>query len=306
MPLSRRHLLAAGTALGATALAPAALADRATAREADGRYPVLIGPPTGPRLHIMSYNIRLDADAPPRSWDNRRPLVRTLLQGEQPSVLCTQEGFFYMLQDLKADHQAYDWIHLGREGGSAGEATCVLYDRRRLSVLAYDHLWLSDTPRLIGSKNWGNDVVRMLTWVRFRDLLTDKEFYVVNNHFDHRSEPSRQKGASLNLEVASDFDAPVVVAGDFNTEPGGESHRILTEGGLVDSWDAAEERLTEEYGTFNGWDPEPRPAPESRRIDWILGEPGIRYHAAAVNTYSAPGGRNPSDHWPVQALISLP
>jgi endonuclease/exonuclease/phosphatase family metal-dependent hydrolase len=66
---------------------------------------------------------------------------------------------------------------------------------------------------------------------------------------------------------------------------------------------AAAERLTPEWGTFNYWDPEPREA--ANRIDWIMTEPSIHVHQAAINTYSR-NGLVPSDHWPVQALISLP
>lgn len=301
--LGRRHVLGAGLAVGAAAVASTALPGTARAQDAALHGP-LIGPPSGDRIHLLTFNIRYQGgDASPHTWEERRPLVKRVLRTEQPTVLFTQEGLFGQLQDVLEDLRGYDWIHLGRLGGSQSEATAIMWVRDRLKVLEYDHLWLSDTPRLIGSKGWGNNVVRMLTWIRFEDLRTGKDFYVVNNHFDHRSEESRQKGAQMNLDVIAPFESPVVVAGDFNNTPDTAIHQILTDGGLVDTMLAAEEQVTPVYGTWNGWDPVP--TEEERRIDWILTTPDIRIEEAGVNTY-AKRGLTPSDHWPAQALISLP
>ncbi|WP_026929684.1 endonuclease/exonuclease/phosphatase family protein [Glycomyces tenuis] len=298
--LSRRNILGAGLVVGA--VAGTALTGTAHAEEAEGRG-ALIGPASGDRLHLITFNLRYEGGNPsPRTWDERRPLVKTVLRRERPTVLFTQEGLFGQLQDVHDDLHGYDWIHLGRLGGSQSEATAVYWRRDRLKVLEYDHLWLSDTPRLIGSKGWGNNVVRMLTWVRFEDLETGRDFYTVNNHFDHQSEDSRQKGAQMNLDVIAEWTSPVIVAGDFNNTPDTAIHRIFTDGGLVDTMLEAEEQVTPVYGTWNGWDP--LPSEDARRIDWILATPGVRIHKAAVNTYSE-DGLTPSDHWPAQALVSL-
>ncbi|GAB3657745.1 endonuclease/exonuclease/phosphatase family protein [Glycomyces tarimensis] len=300
--LSRRNVLGAGLALGATAVANTALTGTAHAQDAAG-HGALIGPPSGDRIHLLTFNLRYEGGNPsPHTWEERRPRVKTVLRTEQPTILFTQEGLYGQLQDVLADLRGYDWVHLGRLGGSQSEATAIMWVRDRLKVLEYDHLWLSDTPRLIGSKGWGNNVVRMLTWVRFEDLRTGRDFYVVNNHFDHQSEDSRQRGAHMNLEVIAPWDAPVIVAGDFNNTPDTAIHRILTDGGLVDTMLDAEQQVTPVYGTWNGWDPVP--SEEARRIDWIMATPDVRIHQAGVNTYSKKG-LTPSDHWPAQALISL-
>ncbi|GAB3657752.1 endonuclease/exonuclease/phosphatase family protein [Glycomyces tarimensis] len=262
----------------------------------------LIGPARGPRIHVMTYNLRAATGTAPHSWGKRRPLVRTLLRRERPTVLCTQEGRFRQILDLKADLDGYDCVHLGRGGGSRSEATAIFWDERRLTPVEYDHLWVSRRPHVIGSRSWGSHTVRMLTWVRFRDLETGKEFHVVDNHLDHRSERARRKGAELNLRVIADFGSPTIVAGDFNCNPDSKAYEILVRGGLIDAWDVADERLTPAWNTFNGW--RPGPVEGSRRIDWILVQQGLAVHRAAVNSF-AEDGLTPSDHWPVQALVSL-
>ena len=70
-------------------------------------------------------------------------------------------------------------------------------NRTRLEPLAHDHFWLSDTPEVVGSSTWGNANRRMVTWVKFRDLATAKEFYHFNTHLDHEVQTARERGAAL-------------------------------------------------------------------------------------------------------------
>lgn len=302
-PLNRRALLGAGLAAGAAA-AGAALASPASADEPTSRdRPVLVGRPNGDDLHVMSYNVRVPMDGPPHTWEERRPRVERLLRRERPTLLGMQESVYYQGRDILADLRGHDWIHLHREGGSEGEGTVVCYDTSRLEPTAYDHLWLSDTPRLIGSRDWGNQVIRMLTWVRFTDLRTDRELVVVNNHFDHQSDNSRERSAEMIRDLLPRFDVPVLVVGDFNAGTDSRPYDILVgDGDLLDSWTAAEERLTLEYGTFNGWNPEPNP--NNARIDWILATPDVAVRQVGINT-RLDEGHPPSDHWAVQALVHL-
>ena len=55
------------------------------------------------------------------------------------------------------------------------------------------------------------------------------------------------------------------------------------------------------FATFHGYRPL---VPDGPRIDWILTRGDIAIHAAAINTY-ARNSQFPSDHLPVQALITI-
>ena len=55
--------------------------------------------------------------------------------------------------------------------------------------------WLSDTPQTSGSKTWGNDLPRVVTWAPFIEEKTSRGLYVFNTHFDHASEPSWRRSA---------------------------------------------------------------------------------------------------------------
>lgn len=256
-------------------------------------------------LDVMSFNLRFASTAEPHSWAARRPVMRRLLRRERPHVIGTQEGLYQQLRDIEADlGPSYDWIGTGRAGGSQDEFMTVFYDTRRLVPLAYDHFWLSGTPDVIASNTWGGASIRMVTWVRFRDLRQGgRECYVLNTHLDNASQYARERAGALIAERVGALarSLPVVVTGDFNVAAHGNPvYDTLLDAGLVDTWDAAAER-GKAYGTFHGYRP---PVPDGPRIDWILVTPGVTVHRASINTFAV-DGRFPSDHLPVQAALTV-
>ncbi|MEU9185566.1 endonuclease/exonuclease/phosphatase family protein [Streptomyces sp. NPDC048484] len=257
------------------------------------------------RLEVMSFNLRYASTTEPNSWAVRRPVTRELLRRERLHVIGTQEGLYQPVRDIAADLGAhYDWIGTGRAGGSRDEFMTVFYDTRRLAPVEYDHFWLSDTPDVIGSNTWGGGSIRMVTWVRFRDLRDgQREFYFLNTHLDNASQNARARAAALIAERITGLDRslPLVLTGDFNIA----AHKnpvydTMLGAGLVDTWETAAERSSL-YGTFHGYRPL---TPDGDRIDWILTSPGVTAHRASINTFSA-DGQFPSDHLPVQASLTL-
>ena len=257
----------------------------------------------------MTFNLKYASEQGENRWSDRRPILKRAILSEDPDLIGTQEGVYSQIKDMDADLPAYDWIGLGRAGGSREEFMAIFYKAERLEPLAYDHFWLSDTPRIIGSRTWGHDNRRMVTWVRFRDKATGIEFYHWNTHFDHRVQLAREKSADLLLSELRRIEPalPVILTGDFNASDTNIVHDKLlarTEGQLhlLDTWDQARERLGEQVGTFHGWEGS---AAAHRRIDWILVTPDFRVGRAAVVTYQEQG-RYPSDHFPVVSEVELP
>ncbi|GCB89052.1 endonuclease/exonuclease/phosphatase family protein [Streptomyces noursei] len=316
---SRRAVLRGAAATAAVGAASVTAVASASAREAgsaayEDRPAYAAAPHDENRsLRVMTFNLRYASDTRPNSWAERRPVMRKLLRREAPHVIGTQEGLYGQLRDIAADlGPHYDWVGTGRAGGSKDEFAAVFYDARRLAPVEYDHFWLSDTPYAIGSRTWGNTVIRMATWVRFRDIeysqdhqdhQTQREFFLLNTHLDHAVQYARERSAELIKERLAELDPalPRVVTGDFNVA----AHKnpvydAMTGGGrLVDSWDAADGRSAQ-YATFHGYRPL---VPDGDRIDWILTSPSVRTRYASINTYSV-DGQFPSDHLPVQASIA--
>jgi endonuclease/exonuclease/phosphatase family metal-dependent hydrolase len=256
-------------------------------------------------LVVMTYNVRYASNTPPNDWPARRPLVREVIAQSNPDVIGTQEGVYSQLRDLAQDLPEYDWIGLGREGGSRGEFMAVFYRRDRLEPLAYDHFWLSDTPDVVGSATWGNRYRRMVTSVHFRDRRTGREFHFWNTHFDHEVQVARERSAALIRErVGALADGlPVVLAGDFNAGAGANPvyPALVGDGFFQDTWPLARERRGEGYGTFNGFGTSPG---GGERIDWILVRGGEALAVAASEIVTlVRDGQYPSDHYPVVAWL---
>ena len=266
------------------------------------------------QLDIMTFNLRYAGASAPHSWAERRPVTRKLLRGESPHLIGTQEGLYQQLRDIEQDLGAgYAWIGTGREGGSRGEFVAIFYDTGRLAPLEYDHFWLSEAPDKIGSKDEFRKEEeragspRMVTWVRFQVRGTPTMFYALNTHLDNRSETARRRAATQIARYLTnhlDPELPRIVTGDFNAPaaPGTSVYdTMLNKGSLVDSWARAAKR-GEHYGTWHGYK---QPVPGGVRIDWILTSPDVITRYAAINAY-CDQGQYPSDHLPVQAVITLP
>ncbi|MBP2053902.1 endonuclease/exonuclease/phosphatase family metal-dependent hydrolase [Streptomyces griseochromogenes] len=174
---------------------------------------------------------------------------------------------------------------------------------RKASISSYT-FWLSHTPETIGSNTWGATFPRVVTWVRFHDLLDDgREFYVLNTHFDHASRHARERSAALPAQRIHGLDRslPPLVTGDFNVAARKNPvYDAMPGAGLVDTWETAAGRGAL-YGTFHGYGPL---TPNSDRIDRILSTPGVTTRRASVSTFSR-NGQFPSDHLPVQAWVTL-
>jgi endonuclease/exonuclease/phosphatase family metal-dependent hydrolase len=67
---------------------------------------------------------------------------------------------------------------------------------------------------------------------------------------------------------------------------------------LLDAYRVIHPRSTPEEGTFNGW----RGQTTGSRIDWIFASPTLKAKEASIETWSE-GGRYPSDHFPVTAVL---
>lgn len=258
----------------------------------------------GRELSVMTYNLRYASGATPNSWPERLPAALGMLEETQPDLIGTQEGLYHQLKDLAAGLSDYEWLGLGREGGSHGEFMAVFYRPERLEPLEYDHYWLSDTPLLISSTTWGNRVKRMVTWVKFRDVQSGQDFYFVNTHFDHEVQQSREKSAALVLERVLAFDTllPVILVGDFNAVAGSNPAYdvLVNDDAFFDTWTTAESR-GEAYATFHNYR---GPRQADARIDWILARGPVKSLSSEVVTFSL-DGQYPSDHFPVLARLQF-
>jgi len=270
----------------------------------------VIGPPTLPAIHLMSFNVRCDAGSPaghPDHWPARAPLLSRLLAAEQPTLIGVQEPMGHQLDVIRNGlGDRYRMVGESRGVDPADEHSSIFYDADRFEAVETGQYWLSDTPSVVGSQGWGATLPRIVVWARLRDRVTGRRLLHVNSHFDHASEQARVRSAAAVAgqlrDAAQSVDA-VVFTGDTNAAAErSEAYRVLMEGtGLRDAWLEAADRLTPAVGTFHGYQ---APVPDGDRIDWVLVGGEVRVQAAAINP-GDDGGPCPSDHAAVQAVLTI-
>ena len=251
-------------------------------------------------LTVMSFNIRYGtANDGDNHWLKRREQLFALLREQQADVVGLQEALHGQIDEILQAVPGYDYVGVGRsDGRRAGEYAAILYRTARLRARRSDTFWFSDTPGVVKSTSWGNQIERISTWAYFEDR-EGPSFYFFNVHLDHQSQPSRERSVALLLERigARDPKAPVVVTGDFNA---GEANAaaVAMRASFVDTFRARHPDANE-VGTFNGFKPGQT---TGDKIDFVFVEPGTEVLDAAIVRTSR-DGRYPSDHFPVTARI---
>jgi endonuclease/exonuclease/phosphatase family metal-dependent hydrolase len=260
----------------------------------------------------MTFNIRYSAAADgPDRWTERREMVVDVIRRFDGDFVGIQEALPDQVAYLRESLSAYRLIVRSRlADAEQGEAVPLLYrhGRWRLDETQQGTFWLSDTPEVPGSTTWGNDIPRIVTWGRFVEGQTGRAVYVYNCHFDHASEPSRQKSAVLLAKriAARQQPDPVILTGDFNC---GESSYAIRY--LKGQQDQSPIKLVDTFrmqhpdektvGTFHAF----RGSRDGEKIDYVFALPGVKVLGAEI-VYSNRDGRYPSDHYPVTAEMALP
>lgn len=259
-------------------------------------------------LHAMSWNIRRrtrhvlgpTADR----WTVRGPRIQALLRSERPTMLGLQEALPDQVEFvLAALGSSYRSVGYGRGYRGGGERCPIIFDERRLELLGWEQLSLSDRPTSPGSVSWGNLLPRILVRAIFLDLRTNSCVHMVNTHLDHLSRRSRLRSAHYIGQLAAARRIPTLVTGDFNaglqSPPLQELSRTY---GLAEVTGVALRPLGPAWGTLGSYR---MPRLDGRRLDWILVSSGITVSTAGTNGLVYLGGWG-SDHLPVQAVIRLP
>ena len=256
----------------------------------------------------MSFNIRYGtANDGENAWPLRRELVAEVVRDFDAEVVGLQEALHFQLQELESRLPGYGWEGVGRDDGrEAGEYAAILYREDRMELLAEGTFWFSDTPEVPGSMSWGNEIPRICTWVRLRPREGGGEFTLLNVHWDHQSQPSRERAAALLLERMRSMGGEgqlMVVTGDFNAGEGNPAFRALLTSSDVPLRDSFRglHPDSSEVGTYHGF----RGGTEGEKIDAVLMGPGWGAAEAGI-IRTRHEGRYPSDHYPVTAVLGWP
>ena len=265
-------------------------------------------PPREP-MTVMTFNIRYGtAKDGENEWSARREMLFDVVRSTNPDLLGLQEALDFQIDEIVAAVPGYAVVGVGRDDGAEkGEYSAILFRKDRFHVAEAGTFWFSDTPSVIASKSWGNQITRICTWTRLIDR-DGRGFYHFNLHLDHQSQPSRERSTVL-LRGRIDTRAvpdPVIVTGDFNVGEANPALSTLTVPGgsgapaFLDTFRVLHADV-KDAGTFSGFK-FGTGGPD--KIDYVLVQPGTEVTSAEIVRYSR-NNRYPSDHFPVTARVRL-
>jgi endonuclease/exonuclease/phosphatase family metal-dependent hydrolase len=264
-------------------------------------------------LKVMTFNVRGSYHRDGKNaWKRRAGLNARVIKRYAPDLI----GF----QELQRGNLRYYDSHLPEYRYSLGPEyenypprahNAIYWNPERLELQDSGGFWLSETPEAF-SGSWGTHQKRSANWARFRLLQEDTEFVHLNTHLDHKSIPARRRGAKLivqRLDELAGGEAPAIITGDFNAEPGLAVHRIFTDAGFEDLHRLAGNPPARTFHKFQGDGFVPRRSDREGRLDWILVRGDLpetrRTETSCHVVRDAEPPVYPSDHYPVFADLSF-
>ena len=258
-------------------------------------------------VRVMTFNFRYanpkDGD---NNWENRKEFVAEVIRDYAPDVLGVQEPYRSQLDDVRQRLPEYVEVGIGRDDGTKGEYSAILYRAERFEMASSGTFWLSETPSK-PSQDWGSACSRICTWAQLTDRNSGKSFFIYNTHLDHKSKEAQLKGARLIMEHAKkrSLKAPLILTGDLNVGEHDPVIKFLKGAGaeeesrdvLIDSFRVLhpDEQAVGTYHAFKG-------NTGGEKIDYVLTSPDVQTLEATIIRTSR-DGRYPSDHFPVTARI---
>lgn len=257
-------------------------------------------------IRLMTFNLRYEnkGDTGPKHWSLRRDTAAAIIKDFNADVAGLQEALRNQLDDLAARLKDYAETGVGRDDGKTkGEYSAILYRRTTLELTGSGTFWLSETPDQPGSRSWGNAIPRICSWASFRRRSDGLAFDVYNAHFDHQSQPSREKSAAAIVSRLQPIAAsrPVFFMGDLNAGEDNPAISTIKAAGFTDTWRTLHPDIPPaDASTFHNF----TGSTTGSKIDYIFAPQSWTTSAAEIIRTPVTPSRWPSDHYPVTAIVS--
>ena len=254
-------------------------------------------------FNVICYNIRMNTpEDGANAWPLRKDKVAGLLKFHQADIFNVQEALPEQMDDLTASFPDFGHVGVGRDDGiRKGEHMAVFYRKERFDKVTDGMFWLNETPTKPGL-GWDALCNRTVTWIKLKDKITKKSFYVFNTHFDHRGNKAREESSKLILNSIKEINKenlPLILTGDFNLVKTSVPIQLI----LKELNDAKDKSVSLPYGpegTSGGFEIKVLP----RKIDFIFINDKVKVLRHGVLSDSF-GLFYPSDHLPVLAEVQV-
>lgn len=252
-------------------------------------------------LKLMTFNLRIKGKFDGiNSVENRAPLMLDMISREAPDII----GF----QEAKDDRRIwlreklfpmYTLLGGGRNADCLGEGCPVAYRTDRFELLEMDTFWLSDTPKVAGSRYENSDqsnCPRVTHALKLKCRDAEEPFVYVNTHLDHEGWIARGRAFDQLAEYMTGLQYKCALGGDFNVRPDHELFTSFIKKMKTNGFSDATEGLPP---TFHNFGKSTNPG----KIDYIFTNAKIT--DSRVLTDRSPEGIYLSDHYPVYIKVEI-
>ncbi len=268
---------------------------------------------------VMTFNVLCSFCNPDfDSWEERLVAFGDILRRHDPDLIGLQELTWpEEVQQFRELVDGYRAVYFeGDEAGPWGLVdypdSTILYRSDRFESLEQGFYWLSPTPDETWSTGFsdGLQFSRIAAWVLLEERSTERQLLFVTTHFDNNP-PSQDLSAPLLLERTASWAErmPVIVTGDFNSQPYDPAYHTLVQG--VDGSGFCLENAFD-YASQWSKDSNQDPVPDydvDGRIDHIFtAGQGVAWECPVWTVDLHVYGQNqmyPSDHLAISARLSF-
>lgn len=210
-----------------------------------------INPPADDALRVGTYNVhyiilRKQTGAwSVGDWERRNGPLDQAFKTLQADVVAFQEMESFGGASGTDTNLTLDWL-LSQNPDFAAAAVGdpaefpstqpILYRKSRLTLMAQDWFFFSDTPDVIYSRTFNGSYPAFASLATFEDRASGETFHVVNLHFEYKSRSNRLKSAALVAQRIGPLIAAgenVVLLGDLNARQGAATQNVLADMGLT-------------------------------------------------------------------------
>jgi endonuclease/exonuclease/phosphatase family metal-dependent hydrolase len=258
-------------------------------------------------MRVMTCNIRTSlAPDGDNDWQHRRDLCLEVIRARAPDVLALQEVSEQQFRDFKSALSSYQ-SHQMREGAGQNQPVNAIFFRHDIFELrSAAGYWLSRTPHVSGSRDWGSIHVRLANWVQLREQSTRRELRLINTHLDVVSDIARYRQAKVIAADTRSFPNafPQVLTGDLNADLDSPAVKHLRSAGWVDAWSHVQPEVPSGH-TYHAFAGQHYEHVDEGRIDYIFTRGAIEATQVEIVKDSSLTGSYPSDHYFLAADLAF-
>lgn len=291
-------------------------------------------------------------DCPNNTWAASKSTIASIIMNMDCDIMTLNELSNTEVNDLKKMLTGYSWVtkensyHNGTFLKYYEMSYCpgIIYKATRFEKLSDGIFWLCDpeTDHLItdnktgkysyidpkDGKEYAAGQSRCCVWAKFKDNVTDRQFYWFAPHPHIRSTDAASSLANtttcLNagnvrsmlkqIPYVNKEGLPYVICGDMNTHPTHVTYKsVFKTAGLVNAFEEAlnndvlDANTALKPGTNPGYMPASYNYDQNHRIDhlWLSSFTTKAYkHVFTMYNNASDGMRYPSDHLPIRTVLS--